>query len=194
MSQTKRDIQQILSQGPRTDLSKEFSRASGVALLLSGSEERPEVLFIKRAVNPKDHWSGHLAFPGGKKEEKDPTLFAACVREVYEEVGIDLMPEDLIGSLDDIQARRRGNMLEFYIQPFVFFLPEKPRLRPDPAEVETTQWVSLEFLLDEKNRTDYVFESDGLTLRLPGIRFPDDDVLWGLTYMMVQNFFFKLKI
>ena len=193
MSRTKRDIQQILSQGLRTDLSNEFSRASGVALLLSGSEEAPEVLFIKRAANPKDHWSGHLAFPGGKKEETDPTLFAACVREVYEEVGIELIPEDLLGSLDDIQARRRGNMLEFFVQPFVFFLPQKPLLKPDPGEVEKTMWVSLDYLLDEKNRTDYIFESDGLSLRLPGIRFPDGDVLWGLTYMMIQNFFFKLK-
>ena len=193
MSKTRRDIEKILSQGPRTDLSKEFSKASGVALLLSGSEAKPEVLFIKRAANPKDHWSGHLAFPGGKKDPGDPTLLDACLREVREEIGVVLKSEEVIGSLDDLQAHRRGNMLEFYIQPFVFFLATKPAVKPDPDEVEKTLWISLDYLLDEKNRADYIFERDGLELRLPGIQFPDGDILWGLTYMMIQNLFFKLK-
>jgi 8-oxo-dGTP pyrophosphatase MutT (NUDIX family) len=193
MSITKKDIEIILSQGPRTDLSKDFSKASGVALLLSGEPDDLQLLFIKRALNPKDHWSGHLAFPGGKKDEQDPSLLAACLREVREEVGVELKASELMGSLDDLQARRRGNMLEFYIQPFVFFLSEKPLLKPDPREVEKALWVSLDYLLDEKNRTEYVFKANGQELRLPGIRFPDGDILWGLTYMMIQNLFLKLK-
>jgi len=193
MSITKKDIEIILSQGPRTDLSKDFSKASGVALLLSGDADQLQLLFIKRALNPKDHWSGHLAFPGGKKEDQDKTLLDACLREVREEVGVDLKTTEFLGSLDDLQARRRGNMLEFYIQPFVFFLGEKRTLKLDPREVEKTLWVSLDYLLDEKNHTDYVFKAEGHELRLPGIQFPDGDILWGLTYMMIQNLFFKLK-
>lgn len=193
MSTTKRDIEKILSQGPRTDLSKEFSKASGVALLLCDQHDHLEVLFIKRALNPKDHWSGHLAFPGGKKDETDTSLLEACLREVQEEVGLKLTKTSLLGSLDDLQARKRGHLLEFYIQPFVFYLPQKPLLKPDPNEVEKTLWVSLDYLLDETNRTEYVFELDGIKLGLPAIHFPDGDVLWGLTYMMIQNLFWKLK-
>lgn len=192
-SKSKGEIEKILSQEPRTDLSKEFSKASGVALLLSGSETNPELLFIKRALNPLDHWSGHLAFPGGKKDERDPDLLATCLREVREEVGVLLHPKDLIGSLDDLQARKRGHLLEFYIQPFVFFLPQNPPLILDPREVEKTYWIPLSYLMDERHRTEYQFDFSGNELHLPGIRFPDGSVLWGLTFAMIENFFRKLK-
>lgn len=175
------------------DLSKEFSKASGVALLFSGPSDNPDLLFIKRALNPQDHWSGHLAFPGGKQDAKDPSLLAACLREVHEEIGVILKPESLIGSLDDLQARKRGHLLEFYIRPFVFFLPEKPSLKLDSREVEKTIWVPLDYLTDEKNRADYVFELEGQEMRLPGIQFSDGNILWGLTYAMIENFFMKLK-
>lgn len=193
MSKTKSDIEKILSQGPRTDLSKDFSKASGVALLLCDEADHLEVLFIKRALNPKDHWSGHLAFPGGKKDDKDATLLDACLREVREEVGLILDKSSLLGSLDDLQARKRGDLLEFYIQPFVFYLPQKPQLVSDPQEVEKTLWISLDYLLDTKNRTEYKFERGNMKLALPAIQFPNGDVLWGLTYMMIQNLFWKFK-
>ncbi|WP_413289321.1 NUDIX hydrolase [Bdellovibrio sp. HCB337] len=193
MSKTKSDIEKVLTQGPRTDLSKDFSRASGVALLLCEEAGHLEVLFIKRALNPSDNWSGHLAFPGGKKDETDASLLDACVREVREEVGVILDQSCLIGSLDDLQARKRGNLLEFYIQPFVFYLPQKPKLIPDPKEVERTLWVSLDYLLNVANRTEYKFQRDNMKLALPAIQFPDGDVLWGLTYMMIQNLFWKIQ-
>lgn len=193
MSKTKSDIENILTLGPRTDLSKEFSRASGVALLLCEEAGHLEVLFIKRALNPNDNWSGHLAFPGGKKDEKDASLLDACLREVHEEVGILLDKNSLIGSLDDLQARKRGHLLEFYIQPFVFYLPQKPAIVPDPQEVEKTLWMPLDYLLNVANHTEYVFERDSMKLALPAIQFPDGDVLWGLTYMMIQNLFWKIQ-
>lgn len=193
MSKTKKEIKQILSQGPRIDLSNEFSRASGVALLLCGEGPSLELLFIKRAVNPTDRWSGQIAFPGGKREEADTSLLGACMREVREEIGVELTEECLIGSLDDIQARKRGVLLDFYIEPFVFHLAEKPALALSEREVEKTYWVSLDYLADKANATSFDFVRENLKVNLPGIRFPDEEVLWGLTYMMLQNFFAKLR-
>jgi 8-oxo-dGTP pyrophosphatase MutT (NUDIX family) len=192
MSKTKNDLRHILSQGPRIELSDRFSKASGVALLFCGEGSSLEVLFIKRATNPKDNWSGQLAFPGGKKEEGDATLLDTCLREVHEEIGLELPLSALVGSLDDLQARKRGVLMEFFIQPFVFYLDHKPEVIPCSSEVADTQWVALDYLRSETNRAEYLYEKDGVTMNLPGIRFSNGDILWGLTYMMVQNLFKKL--
>jgi 8-oxo-dGTP pyrophosphatase MutT (NUDIX family) len=186
----KNNIEKILSQGPRTDLSKNFSKASGVALLLCGTQL--ELLFIKRAKNPIDHWSGQIAFPGGKRDESDASLLATCRRELYEEVSLDLSVDCLVGSLDDLQARKHGAHLDFYIRPFVFYTKEKPFVNAVPGEVEKTLWVSLDYLVNPKNRMNYSFTRDQIKLELPGIQLPDGDILWGLTYEMVQNLIRKI--
>ncbi len=193
MSKTKKEIADSLSQGPRIDLSKDFSRASGVALLLCGEDHDLELLFIKRAVNPADRWSGQIAFPGGKREEADESLMAACLREVSEEIGYRIPPDRLMGSLDDTQARKRGILLGFYIEPFVFHLPQKPALQISASEVDKIYWIPLDYLTDTINSTTYEFVREGLNIKLPAIRMPDGEILWGLSYMMLQNFFLKLS-
>jgi hypothetical protein len=50
----------------------------------------PEILFIKRAQNKRDKWSGNIAFPGGRRDPDDADDCAAAVRETWEEVGIDI--------------------------------------------------------------------------------------------------------
>ena len=54
-----------------------------------------DILFIQRAFNVKDNYSGHIAFPGGHVEvgEND---FDACIRECYEEIGLNLRTQPYI--------------------------------------------------------------------------------------------------
>lgn len=53
----------------------------------------PEILFIKRAANKNDKWTGHIAFPGGRRDPDDGDDREAAIRETWEEVGIDLREE-----------------------------------------------------------------------------------------------------
>jgi hypothetical protein len=53
----------------------------------------PELIFIKRAANINDAWTGHVAFPGGKRDAEDLDDRATAVREAWEEIGIDLREE-----------------------------------------------------------------------------------------------------
>jgi len=46
-------------------------------------------LYIQRAINPKDRWSGQIAFPGGKADP-DESDQQAAEREVMEELRIDI--------------------------------------------------------------------------------------------------------
>lgn len=50
----------------------------------------PEILFIKRAGRVGDRWSGHVAFPGGRRDPPDVDDRATAIRETREEVGLDL--------------------------------------------------------------------------------------------------------
>lgn len=56
----------------------------------------PEVLFIKRASRVGDRWTGHVAFPGGKRDPEDTDDRAVAIRETSEEVGLDLATNDYI--------------------------------------------------------------------------------------------------
>ncbi|MDT7690001.1 MAG: hypothetical protein QOJ70_3106 [Acidobacteriota bacterium] len=70
--------------------SRDALRRAAVALVLRDGLEGPELLVIKRSEAERDHWSGHLALPGGRMEPEDGSLLMTAMRETFEEVGIDL--------------------------------------------------------------------------------------------------------
>src|SRR5688572_15001632 len=73
-----------------------------------------ELFFIRRAEHPQDPWSGHIAFPGGRRDPGDPNLLATAMRETLEEVGIDLSRAKLLGRLPDVPSfsrSKRANLI-----------------------------------------------------------------------------------
>lgn len=75
---------------------------ASVAAIMRQDPERqmPQLCFIRRAMNSRDRWSGHIAFPGGKIEPTESSLDCA-VRETMEEIGLDLQTAPHVGQLDD---------------------------------------------------------------------------------------------
>src|SRR6185295_16981272 len=65
------------------------ARAS-VAMVLAESGGEVDLLLIHRATRDDDPWSGHMAFPGGRRHPDDTDVVHTAVRETLEEVGIDL--------------------------------------------------------------------------------------------------------
>lgn len=171
------------------DLEGAPSRAA-VGVLLESRSDDVYLLFIHRAVHEGDPWSGHMAFPGGFKEQIDTNLRAAVEREVLEEVGIDLdRSAELVGRLDDVQGVARGRELSLVITPFVFGLRERVDPRPN-EEVQSIVWVPVSFLADPASRgtIDYArSDEDGEVVRLPAIVYRGHTI-WGLTLRMVENF------
>ena len=100
-------------------------RRAAVALILrAGADENPELLFIKRAEYPGDPWSGHVAFPGGRREEQDASLAETASRETREETGIDLSAHgEIIGGLDELQPQSI-RLPELVVAPFVAVLQQ----------------------------------------------------------------------
>src|SRR5690606_14765846 len=112
---------------------------AAVAAILRETERGPEVLFIRRAENERDPWSGHMAFPGGRLEPNDPSLVHTAVRETAEEVGLDLDAHgELLARLDDVPTHTTS----LVVRPFVWAVRETPRLVPN-YEVDEVHWVDL---------------------------------------------------
>ena len=113
---------------------------ASVAVVLA--PEPDSILLIQRADRDSDVWSGHLAFPGGRRGPNDPDLLTTARRETLEEVGFDLGGAQLIGQLDDLATR--GPVLPpLVVRPFVFTAPAAGSLTPN-REVAAAWWVPLE--------------------------------------------------
>jgi 8-oxo-dGTP pyrophosphatase MutT (NUDIX family) len=194
MKTFKQDLQKKLSAQPSSELTDNLSAFACVAVLLRGSQKEDlEIAYIERAQSPDDRWSGQLAFPGGRHEECDANALATALRETQEEIGLALNPSDLIGRLNDVQARRRGALLDFFIRPYVFHLDNLPEgLQLDPAEVADFFWLPLKELSNPDRATDIEIKNEGLTLKLPAVNVDRDVPLWGLTYLMTQDLLHRL--
>jgi 8-oxo-dGTP pyrophosphatase MutT (NUDIX family) len=159
---------------------------AAVAAVLQPGEEGAEFLFIHRADDPRDPWSGHMAFPGGRVDPGDADPLAAAVRETREEVGLDLsLNAEHIGRLSDVAAIGRGRPMNMVITPFVFSIDSLPSLETN-YEVETVVWVPAGFLADHRNRESMEYQRAGLSLELPCYRY-QDHLIWGLTLGMVDE-------
>src|ERR1051325_11092816 len=130
-------------------------RRAAVALVLRRNLSEAEMLVIKRSVSERDHWSGHLALPGGRVEAGDASLLAAAVRETFEEVGVNLEAGgEVLGRLGVVEPKSplapRGSFA-----PFVAVAPAEYHVRVDgevtpplvlSEEVAAAFWVPVSAL------------------------------------------------
>jgi 8-oxo-dGTP pyrophosphatase MutT (NUDIX family) len=147
-----------------------------------------ELLLIRRAEHPGDPWSGHMALPGGRRDREDASLLATAIRETREEVGIDLAAHGaLLTRLPDVPAVVRGRRIGMTIAPFVFALRSTPELALN-HEVAEALWTPLGPLARGERTSTYAYRHEGDVLELPCLRV-DDRVVWGLTYLMLEQLF-----
>jgi 8-oxo-dGTP pyrophosphatase MutT (NUDIX family) len=157
------------------------ARHAVVAAILRDSPRGAEVLLIRRAEHELDPWSGHMALPGGHGDAADDSLVATAVREISEEVGLNLLEHaELLGRLSEVIALPK----QLTIFPLVFALGPGHEPQANPAEVQEVVWATLEHL-----RSPSAQVSHELTVRQQRHRLPAFDVeghvVWGLTYRIL---------
>jgi 8-oxo-dGTP pyrophosphatase MutT (NUDIX family) len=158
---------------------------AAVAVILRERAGDLDALLIRRAEDPRDRWSGHMALPGGRRETADATIEATAVRETREEVGLDLAQLGRpLGRLRDHRAPPRGLSLGLVITPCVYAIEGDPPLAPGP-EVAATIWVPLGALASGAFDGTTSWTIAGVALEMPCWRY-EGAVIWGLTYKMLQ--------
>jgi 8-oxo-dGTP diphosphatase len=141
-------------------------------------------LIVRRATHPDDPWSGHFAFPGGRRDPSDPDLLATCLRETREECGIDLPEAALLAELPATEAgNARGRPVR--VTPFLFELDAQPDLRLDILECAAFHWVPGARLRDARHH-DIITPIPGLDRSFPAVRFEDGHI-WGFTYRVLAD-------
>ena len=174
---------------PRTE--PEGGRQAAVAAVLRERDPQlgAEVLLIRRAERVGDPWSGHMAFPGGRRDPSDADLLATALRETREEVGLDLSAHArLLGRLDDVDAVARGQRVGMVIAPYVFALHGDAPLALGDGEVAEALWAPVRPLYEGVSRTTYPYVHGAVRYELPAHRV-GERVVWGLTYHMLEALF-----
>ena len=143
-----------------------------------------ELLFIERAVRAEDPWSGHMAFPGGRRQVDDADLACTACRETLEEVGFE--PKALLGRLDDFSGSRGPAIPHLRVAAYVFEAPERPALIQS-AEVQSAVWVPLAWILKADSVAEHVAERSERLERFPAFRY-ERYLVWGLTYRILRGF------
>ncbi len=158
---------------------------TAVALILRKTPAGPELLFIERASDERDPWSGNIGFPGGRRSRNDLDLQQTAERETVEEVGLDLGRSAMLGRLSDIE----GANLPVRVACFVYAVETDGPLTLNP-EVSDAFWVSLSTLTDPDRQLTATVNFAGKAIQAPAIRLPqlNKPVLWGITYRLVQQF------
>ncbi|MFN7132048.1 MAG: NUDIX hydrolase [Myxococcales bacterium] len=179
------------SHGPGWELLR--PRRAAVALVLREGDAGPELLLMRRAKRPGDPWSGDVSLPGGRQEPTDTDLVHTARREALEEVGLQLDGVPTIGRLPDQLAKPTLKLSPLVVTPYVFALPD-PAHPPFVLSHEATRafWVPLEPLEAGSCAGTHLWSMGAVKLRMPCWNW-DGEVIWGLTYRIVETLFEELR-
>lgn len=154
------------------------AREGSVCVLLYPGEDGLTLPLTRRTEALANH-RGQISFPGGAREPGE-TPAATALREVREELGVDLSGAELLGALSPVYIPPS----HFYVTPFLVFTPQRPVLRPDPREVAEVIEVPLATLLDPAVRREEDWVVRGELRRVPFYRIGNHNV-WGATAMIL---------
>lgn len=166
----------------------EQTRQAAVATILRQQGSETQALFILRAQQEGDPWSGHMAFPGGHKDPQDSDLQQTAVRETREELNLDLVEHArLLGPLEHVKANPGGANIDMVVTPFVYLLEGQPEIIPND-EVADYHWGSLQKMFSGEALTSREFQVPGGTKSFPGYDVAGE-IVWGLTFRVLDHFF-----
>ena len=111
--------------------------AVAIALVEDGeAANQAAMLLTRRAASLRAHRS-QWALPGGRCDEGE-TPAQAALRELHEELGLELGPEYVLGLLDDYPTRSG-----YLITPVVVWTAGAAAMSPNPAEVASVHRIAL---------------------------------------------------
>ena len=159
------------------NVTTDMNRAEAAVSIIRCSAPVDSILLLRRLKTVQDPWSGHFAFPGGRRDPGDSSIFQTCLRETREETGILLNDSSLSRQLP-IAPAGRNVMAPIQVQPYLFTLIERPGVTVEASEIDTYLWLDVQIFRD----TDRHVVREALPRRFYPVYPLDDYFLWGFTY------------
>src|SRR3954463_10686891 len=113
-----------------------LKRAAVAVALVEAAGGGTALLLTRRASGLRAH-SSQWALPGGRCDAGE-TPVAGALRELHEELGLELGERDVLGMLDDYPTRSG-----YLITPVVTWAADSASLSPNPAEVRSVHRIAL---------------------------------------------------
>jgi 8-oxo-dGTP pyrophosphatase MutT (NUDIX family) len=138
---TRRNIAELcagFARLPASEPSPALKRAAVAIVLVEAdaAQSGTALLLTLRAAGLRAH-RGQWALPGGRCDEGE-TPVTAALRELHEELGLALGPQDVLGLLDDYPTRSG-----YLVTPVVVWASVSAAISPNPAEVASAHRIPL---------------------------------------------------
>jgi 8-oxo-dGTP pyrophosphatase MutT (NUDIX family) len=143
------------------------------------------ILVIRRAEREGDSWSGHWSFPGGWRDPADRDPLDTAIREMEEECGVRLAPEQMEQALPHTLAGRRVGRYVL-VAPFVFRTEEEFATVLNPREAVEARWVPLSLMRDPSRHAMRPVPGRGDAILFPSVDLSGTP-LWGFTYRQITT-------
>ena len=152
---------------------------SGVLVIIHFNHEyNPTIIFTKRSSNLRNH-AGEISFPGGRVSIQDRSIVETAIRETYEEIGLLVQKENIIGSLTPTNTYTT----KILIYPFIVILGKVSFPLEPNEEVEQVIEIPLEILRD-----CVTIDEDHSSRDYKMFKFNVDGYLiWGATARILKN-------
>jgi 8-oxo-dGTP pyrophosphatase MutT (NUDIX family) len=159
---------------------------AAVLILLHETSEDLNLIYCLRSNNLPTH-AGEVAFPGGKREEKDETLRDTALREAQEEVNLELKDVEVLGEISSVQSR-----FGLSVTPYIGILKNNS-LIADGKEIAEVFSVPLNFIKNNMQKEQKSENWDNKKVFFPFFEF-ENKMVWGLTAYMTVEFLKLLDI
>lgn len=158
------------------DSSQQAHRAAAVAVVIADEGEGAALpdfprhstwsteaaLLLTRRSGKLRHHAGQWALPGGRIDAGE-TPEEAALRELHEEIHLELDSSAVLGRLDDFVTRSG-----FAITPVIIWAGAARDIMPNPDEVASIHRIPVaEFMRSDAPLLDHVKESEHPVLRMP---------------------------
>lgn len=171
---------------PQADVAVERYWPAAVLVPLVVRAASLTVLLTRRTEHLQHH-PGQISFPGGRVEPMDASPAETALRETREEIGLDTVQVELLGSLPDYLTGTG-----FRVTPVVGLVRPPFELALDAFEVAEAFEVPLSHFLDPANHQRNSLQVEGRTRHFHAMPY-GDYYIWGATAGMLMSLYRALS-